>query len=103
MTTPRQHVRNAAGFALYESVGGTVPDIAGQDRANPISTILSVALLLRHTLGCEAAARHVERAVESVVRYARTSDIWTDGTALVSCSGFGDLVSQEIRKASVES
>ena len=92
---------NASGFALYESVGGTAPDIAGQDRANPISTILSAALLLRHSVRCEAAARHVERAVETVVRHARTSDIWATGTELVSCSTFGNLVADEIRKASV--
>jgi len=93
---------NAAGFALYESVGGTAPDIAGTDRANPISTILSAALLLRHTLRCEPGAKHVERAVESVVSRARTADIWTQETELVSCSGFGDLVAQQIRQASIE-
>ena len=87
---------NAAGFALYESVGGTAPDIAGTNRANPISTILSAALMLRHTLRCEAAAQHVERAVEAVVRYARTADIWTQGTELVPCSVFGDLVAKEV-------
>ena len=58
---------NAAGFGLYEPAGGSAPDIAGQDIANPIAQILSAAMLLRHSLQHEEAARAVESAVEQVL------------------------------------
>lgn len=66
----------AAGPGLYEPIHGSAPDIAGQGIANPIGTILSAALLLRHSLGLEAEAACIERAVESAIAEgARTADL----------------------------
>jgi 3-isopropylmalate dehydrogenase len=63
-------------FGLYEPAGGTAPDIAGRGIANPIAQILSAALLLRHSLDHDAAARAVERAVAAVIADGkRTGDI----------------------------
>ena len=69
--------RTAAGqFGLYEPIHGTAPDIAGQGKANPLAAILSAAMLLRHSLGREQAARAVERAVRQAVAAGyRTPDI----------------------------
>lgn len=65
-----------AGPGLYEPIHGSAPDIAGQGIANPIGTILSVALLLRHSLGLEAEAACIEQAVESAIADgARTADL----------------------------
>jgi 3-isopropylmalate dehydrogenase len=85
---------NEAGFGLYESIGGTAPDIAGQNQANPTSTILSAALLLRHTFEDERAARHVERAVYRALEKHRTADVWAGGTERVSCRQMGDVVAR---------
>ncbi len=63
-------------FGLYEPIHGTAPDIAGQGKANPLAAILSAAMLLRHSLGRERAARAVERAVRQAVAAGyRTADI----------------------------
>ncbi len=69
--------RTASGqFGLYEPIHGTAPDIAGQGKANPLAAILSAAMLLRHSLGRERAARAVERAVRQAVAAGyRTPDI----------------------------
>jgi 3-isopropylmalate dehydrogenase len=68
---------------LYEPIHGSAPDIAGKGIANPIGTILSVALLLRHSLGLEAEAQAVERAVSSALHAGlRTADIAAGGAAL---------------------
>ncbi|HET9979803.1 MAG TPA: 3-isopropylmalate dehydrogenase [Ktedonobacterales bacterium] len=69
--------RTASGqFGLYEPIHGTAPDIAGQGKANPLAAILSAAMLLRHSLGREQAARAVERAVRQAVAAGyRTPDI----------------------------
>ncbi len=65
-----------AGPGLYEPIHGSAPDIAGQGLANPVGTILSVALLLRHSLGLEVEAACIERAVESAIADgARTADL----------------------------
>jgi 3-isopropylmalate dehydrogenase len=63
-------------LGLYEPIHGSAPDIAGRGLANPIGTILSAALLLRHSLGLEAEAHAVERAVDAVIESgARTRDL----------------------------
>jgi 3-isopropylmalate dehydrogenase len=69
--------RTASGqFGLYEPIHGTAPDIAGQGKANPLAAILSAAMLLRHSLGRERAARAIERAVQRAVAAGyRTADI----------------------------
>ncbi len=82
---------NAKG--LYEPSHGSAPDIAGQDKANPLATILSLAMLLRYSLNDEVRAKQVENAVERVLANGfRTADIYEDGTTLLSCSQIGDAV-----------
>ena len=81
------------GKGLYEPSHGSAPDIAGQDKANPLATILSLAMLLRYSLNDEARARQIENAVQKVLEQGlRTADIYEAGTKLVSCSGMGDAV-----------
>ncbi|UXZ04918.1 3-isopropylmalate dehydrogenase [Moraxella nasicaprae] len=81
------------GKGLYEPSHGSAPDIAGQDKANPLATILSLAMLLRYSLNDETRAVQVEQAVQKVLADGlRTADIYEDGTTLVSCSQMGDAV-----------
>lgn len=83
------------GQGLYEPVHGSAPDIAGQDKANPLATILSVAMMLRLTFGMRDAADAVEQAVRAVLKDGwRTGDIaGASGKGeVVGCSGMGDLV-----------
>jgi 3-isopropylmalate dehydrogenase len=83
----------APRMGLYEPIHGTAPDIAGQGIANPLAAILSAALLLRHSLGREAAAGRVEQAVERALEAGyRTKDIHTPGTTLVGSAAMGDRV-----------
>jgi 3-isopropylmalate dehydrogenase len=70
---------NAAGFGLYESIGGTAPDIAGKGVANPISTILSAAMMCELSFGMPQVARAIESAVAAVLTEARTPDIGEEG------------------------
>lgn len=80
-------------LGLYEPIHGSAPDIAGKGIANPLATILSVAMLLRHSLGLEAEAAAVEAAVDAVLNDgARTGDIASPGTERVSTQVMGDLV-----------
>ncbi len=83
-----------SGFGLYEPIHGSAPDIAGQDKANPLATILSVAMLLRYSLNEAAGAGKIERAVAKALTQARTADIFTEGCGanLVTCSEMGELV-----------
>lgn len=78
---------------MYEPSHGSAPDIAGKDMANPLATILSVAMMLRYTLNDEAAARRVENAVKKVLAQGyRTGDIHTEGCIKVGTAGMGDAV-----------
>nr|WP_283773073.1 3-isopropylmalate dehydrogenase [Craterilacuibacter sp. RT1T] len=78
---------------LYEPSHGSAPDIAGQNLANPLATILSVAMMLRYSLGAEAEAVRVENAVKKVLAQGlRTADIYEAGCEKVSCSAMGDAV-----------
>jgi 3-isopropylmalate dehydrogenase len=78
---------------LYEPSHGSAPDIAGKDIANPLATILSVAMMLRYTFNNEAAAQRVENAVKKVLADGlRTGDIFEAGTTKVGCSAMGDAV-----------
>jgi 3-isopropylmalate dehydrogenase len=78
---------------LYEPIHGSAPDIAGQGVANPIGTILSVALLLRHSLGLETEAAAVEAAVSQAIDGgARTADIAEAGRTVLSTRQMGDAV-----------
>lgn len=84
---------NDTGKGLYEPSHGSAPDIAGQNKANPLATILSLAMLLRYSLNDEARATQVEQAVQKVLQQGlRTGDIFEQGTTLVSCSDMGDAV-----------
>jgi 3-isopropylmalate dehydrogenase len=79
-------------FAMYEPIHGSAPDIAGQDKANPLATILSVAMMLRFSLDRADLADRLEQAVECVLDDGvRTIDL-ADGGAAVSCSAMGDAV-----------
>jgi len=88
------------GRGMYEPIHGSAPDIAGKDAANPLGTILSVAMLLRHSVGLEAEARRIEDAVRAVLRDGlRTRDIAGDGTP-VGTAAMGDAVVRKIREGS---
>jgi 3-isopropylmalate dehydrogenase len=81
---------------MYEPVHGSAPDITGQDKANPLATILSVAMMLRHSLEQAAAADRIERAVEDVLNEGyRTADIQEKGRRLVGCKEMGRLVREK--------
>ena len=78
---------------LYEPIHGSAPDIAGQDKANPIGTILCGAMMLRYSFGMNAEADRIELAVDEVLNDGlRTGDIYTEGTKLVSGSGMRDAI-----------
>ena len=84
---------NASGFGMYEPIHGSAPDIAGTNKANPLATILSLAMLLRYSLDEEAAARRVEAAVRKVLADGvRTADIARPGDKVASCTEMGDAV-----------
>ena len=86
---------NETSKGLYEPSHGSAPDIAGQDKANPLATILSLAMLVRYSLNDEQRAVQIERAVQKVLEQGyRTADIYEDGTTLVSCDEMGDKVVQ---------
>ena len=88
---------NETKFGLYEPSGGSAPDIAGQNKANPLATILSAAMLLRYSFDMQAEADAVEKAVDNVLgKGYRTGDIMSEGMTMVSCSEMGDLVAKEI-------
>ena len=84
---------NETKFGLYEPSHGSAPDIAGQDKANPIATILSAAMMLRFSLDMDKEADAVEAAVQKVLteRY-RTGDIMSEGCKLVGTKEMGDLI-----------
>src|SRR5690606_25030561 len=86
-----------SGVGLYEPIHGSAPDIAGQDVANPCGAILSVAMLLRHSLGAEDAAGAVERAVvECLEAGIRTRDV-AAGREAVGTRAFGAAVAARLR------
>jgi 3-isopropylmalate dehydrogenase len=78
---------------LYEPVHGTAPDIAGKDLANPLASILSMAMMLRHSFGQAENARRVESAVRKVLADGlRTGDIFQPGCTRVGTDAMGDAV-----------
>jgi 3-isopropylmalate dehydrogenase len=84
---------------LYEPVHGTAPDIAGQDKANPLATILSLAMLLRYTLEMDELADKVEQAVEHVIdKGVRTPDIYFTGAIAVGTEQMGTEVLNELQQ-----
>jgi 3-isopropylmalate dehydrogenase len=86
-------------FGLYEPIHGSAPDIAGKDLANPIATVLSAAMMLRHSFALEAEARAVESAVKTVLAAGwRTGDIMGAGMKKVGTQEMGRLISEAIAK-----
>lgn len=82
---------------LYEPIHGSAPDIAGQDKVNPIACILSAALMLRYGLDMDKEASRIEKAVEKVLDQGyRTADIWTEGTKLVGTREMGDRILENL-------
>ncbi|MDP1809135.1 MAG: 3-isopropylmalate dehydrogenase [Actinomycetota bacterium] len=82
---------------LYEPIHGSAPDIAGQDVANPIATILSVALMLRYSFDLETPALAIEGAVEAVLAGGfRTADIMSEGKTMVGTVQMGDVIRRAI-------
>ncbi len=87
------------GRGMYEPCHGSAPDIAGQGKANPLATILSVAMMLRYSLAAAAAAEAIEAAVSRVLdKGLRTPDIHTQGTQLVDTVAMGDAVVEELAR-----
>ena len=88
---------NETKFGLYEPSHGSAPDIAGQNKANPIATILSAAMMLRFSLDLDEEANAVEAAVQKVLTAGyRTGDIMSEGCTLVGTKEMGDLIAKEI-------
>jgi 3-isopropylmalate dehydrogenase len=84
---------DANNKGLYEPCHGSAPDIAGKDIANPLATILSVAMMLRYTFAREDIAQRIEGAVRQVLQQGiRTGDIWQEGMQKVGCTAMGDAV-----------
>jgi len=83
----------ASGPGVFEPVHGSAPDIAGQDKANPLAQVLSVAMMLRYALDQPAAADMIEQAVLQVLdRGDRTGDIMSPGMRLLGCRAMGDAL-----------
>lgn len=84
-------------LGMYEPIHGSAPDIAGQNIANPIGTILSAAMMLRYSFDMEVEAQAIEDAVNAVLDAGyRTVDIWKEGTQKVGCKEMGAAVAERI-------
>ncbi len=91
---------DANGKGMYEPIHGSAPDIAGQNKANPLATILSVAMMLRYTFNMVDEAQRIEDAVGLVLdNGVRTSDIWSEGMQEVGTAEMGDAVVAALRAA----
>ena len=88
---------NDTKFGLYEPSHGSAPDIAGQDIANPIATILSAAMMLRYSFDLDKEADAIEMAVKQVLKEGyRTVDIMSEGCKKVGCKEMGSLLADRI-------
>ena len=89
----------SSGPGLYEPVHGSAPDIAGQDKANPLAQVLSAAMLLRYQFGEEAAAKSIEEAVNATLDQGfRTGDIMQEGMKLVGCTQMQEALMKNLSK-----
>jgi len=89
---------DAAGKGMYEPIHGSAPDIAGRNAANPLATILSLAMMLRYSFDEPVMAGRIEHAIHAVLdRGLRTADIHSPGDTLVGTSQMGDAVVQAMR------
>jgi len=94
---PSASLGGVGSLGLYEPVHGSAPDIAGQNVANPIATILSAAMLLRHSLELQDEAQAIEDAVQAVLEEGyRTQDIHEGGTTLVGTQEMGNLIADKV-------
>lgn len=88
------------GPGVYEPVHGSAPDIAGQDKANPLAQVLSAAMMLRYAMGEEKAAKRCEDAVLAVLDGGyRTGDIMSENMKLVGCARMGELVLEQLKQS----
>lgn len=86
-------------FGMYEPIHGSAPDIAGKDMANPIATVLSIAMMLRYTFDLQTEANAVEEAVSKVLKDDyRTGDIMSKGMKLVGTKEIGQLILDRLDK-----
>lgn len=89
---------NQAQCGLYEPVHGSAPDIAGQDKANPLALLLSMAMMLRYSLNEATAAKHIEKAVSQVLAQGfRTPDIAGPNTQRVGTKAMGDAICKQLK------
>ena len=89
---------NDTKFGLYEPSHGSAPDIAGQDKANPIATILSASMMLRYSFDLDKEADAIDNAVKQVLKDGyRTGDIMSAGCEQVGCKKMGDLIVERIK------
>ncbi|MCX7920760.1 MAG: 3-isopropylmalate dehydrogenase [Clostridia bacterium] len=87
-------------LGLYEPIHGSAPDIAGQNKANPIATILSVSMMMKYSFGLDDVAKEIEDAVVNVLNKGyRTGDIASEGTKVVGTKEMGQLIKDEITGA----
>ena len=94
---PSASLGDSGKTAMYEPIHGSAPDIAGQDKANPLATILSAAMMLKYSWGLDAAADEIEQAAVRVLSLGyRTADIDMNGTKRVGTKEMGDLVVKEL-------
>ena len=88
---------NESGKGMYEPIHGSAPDIAGQDKANPIGTILAAAMMLRYSFDMAAEADAIERAVDKTLRSGfRCGDIMQENCQLVGCKAMGAEIRSRI-------
>lgn len=84
-------------LGMFEPIHGSAPDIAGQDKANPIATILSAAMMFTYSFGKLEEAACIEKAVDEVLEAGyRTADIWSEGCTLVGTRQMGQLICERI-------
>ena len=94
---PKPSGRGKRPVSLYEPIHGSAPDIAGQGIANPIGTILSLASMLRYSLGLDAEAQAIEQSVEGVLAEGyRTPDIADDGGEVCKTTEMGDVIAGRV-------
>ena len=84
-------------FGLYEPIHGSAPDIAGQNKANPIAAILTTAMMLRHSFNLKQEAQTIETSVEKVIEAGyRTVDLYEPGKETVRTEEMGRLIAEAI-------
>ena len=87
----------STSVGMYEPIHGSAPDIAGKDMANPLGTILSVAMMMRYSFHLEEEAQDIEKAVNTILDEGyRTADMMSEGMKQVGCQEMGDLVVKQI-------